>query len=196
MKKKVIIIVAVIILIVIGLYFFRTSKEKDSSNSLTNEQIINTPPSSSKEYSDPSGFSFNYPDDLSLTKNEITDTITYTDLQLFSGKVSGSLNLKITDSKFTSIEEWLKLNNKNPKEVKLGNLAASEIELQDRLLLGALDKGILFTIEIPLIEKDYWMKVYNQVLTSFNFIAPDNISSDNTAGSTEDVSFEGEEIVE
>lgn len=169
---------------------------------LSSEQKQISPSETLKEYSDPGGFSFNYPDNLSIVNNEIEDENTYADLQLFSKDVSGNLTLKITDSKYKTLDEWLNLNQaaaKEPsKEVNLGNLKAMEVKTADRLLLGALDQDILFSIEMPRIEEEFWMKVYNQVLTSYSFVSPGQ--SNSTAGSvstsSEDVSFEGEEVVE
>lgn len=198
MNKKLILIVAVIIgLIVIGIIVVNRAKQNIISSSplIQQKEAKNTKPSETlKEYSDPSGFTISYPDNLSLTKNEVTDDKTYADIQLSSKDVSGSLNLKITDSKFATLDEWLKLNKGSIKEIKLGNLKAMEIMTTDRLLLGALDKNIFFTIEIPLMEKDFWMAVYDKVLTTFSFSAPESVNS--TSASSEDVSFEGEEVVE
>lgn len=145
-----------------------------------------------KSYTDPAGFTFSYPDNLSLVNNEAKDTVTYADIQLTGKGVDGSLNLKITDSKFASLDEWVKKNalSQIPKEVKLGNLRALEITTSDRLLLGALDQGIFFTIEIPRLEEDFWMKVYNKILADFSFVTPEG------TGFTDEVTFEGEELIE
>ena len=146
-------------------------------------------------YEDPAGFEFEYPDNLSIAKNETTDS-DYADITLSSKDVSGSLNLKITDSKFKTLGEWLKLNKaaakEAPKEVKLGNLKAMEVKTADRLYLGALDQGVLFTIEMPLIEEDFWMKVYEKVISGFSFTSPETVATE--AGS--EVIFEGEDVVE
>lgn len=150
------------------------------------------------EYSDPSGFSFSYPDNLSIIKNDIADDNTYADLLLSSKDISGSLSLKITDSKFTSLDDWLKVNRiiQAPKEVKLGSLKALEVQLADRLILGALDQGIFFNIEMPAVEKDFWMPVYNKILEGFTFAPPTDTPSSGSVGSSDDISFEGEEVVE
>lgn len=170
-----------------------------STNSLVNPLSIQNkkaePSETLKEYSDPSGFSFSYPDNLSLNTKE-SDETTYADLLLSSKDVSGSLSLKISDSKYKTLDEWTKLNRAaasgDPKEVKLGNLKALEITTADRLILGALDQGIFFNIEMPLIEKDFWMKVYTEVLANFSF----SVSEQTQASGGSDVSFEGEEVVE
>lgn len=202
MGKKIIVLICLIGLAILLVLIFNPSKKSSLQAPLTS--IINPPkiviPSETfKEYVDPSGFSFNYPDNLSITNKEITDNSTYADLQLSSKDVNGSLSLKIADSKFKTLNEWLKSqqipDSQTPKDIKLGNLPALEIQQPDRLLLGALDKSVLFTIEIPAVEKDFWMKVYNKLLADFSFTTPDttNTSADT---SSPDVSFEGEEVVE
>lgn len=193
MNKKIILIIAVFI-VLIGLIVIRINSSSNSPVTQSSETKNIKPSETLKEYSDPSGFTISYPDNLSLTKNDVIDENTYADIQLNSKDVSGSLNLKITDSKFATLDDWLKLNKGSIKEIKLGSLQGVEIITNDRLLFGALDKGIFFTIEIPLLEKDFWMVVYDKVLTTFSFAIPESTNS--TSASSEDVSFEGEEVVE
>lgn len=207
-KKLILIIGVVAILIVVGVLVSNPSQEKGSTNNnpLTSlPKIIKeaAPSETLKEYSDPSGFTFSYPDNLSLVNNKIEDDITYADIQLTSKEVSGSLSLRIVDSKYTTLDDWLKLNQgaakEGSKEVKLGSVKASELKLNDRLLLGALDQKILFTIEVPLIEEAFWTKVYNKVLAGFTFAPPEAAAAQtqvSVSSSSEDVTFEGEEVVE
>lgn len=176
--------------------FFNPQKSPLFSPIAKQQQQANLPiqPSETlKEYEDPSGFTFSYPDNLSLVKNEVADG-TYADINLTAKELTGSLVLKISDTNFASLDEWIKANKNassdTPKEKKLGTLKALEMKTQDRLLLGALDQGVLFTIEIPLDKEDFFLKVLNIILSDFSFAPP-------TQGSTtEEVAFEGEEIVE
>ena len=181
---------------IIWVVFPKGQKSSSLSNSLLPVSKQVEPSETSIDYSDPSGFTFSYPDNLSITKKE-TDTNTYADLQLFSKEVNGNLSLKIYDSKFKTLETWVKANQDatvgEPKEVKLGNIKAIEIKTADRLLLGALDQGIFFNIEMPLVEEDFWMKVYSKILADFSFTAP---QANTDSSSDETVSFEGEEVVE
>ncbi len=199
--KKILLPLAVIGFIIVGFLVFRPSEQK-SPLSTPNQSVVSKPtlPSeTSINYTDPAGFSFSYPDNLSITKQE-TDNNTYADLQLSSKDVSGSLSLKISDSKFKSLDDWLNLNKaatKEPvKEVKLGNLKAMEVKTSDRVFLGALDQGIFFSVEMPRVEEDFWMKVYGKLLTSFSFSAPDTTAPQAGTSAASDVSFEGEEVVQ
>lgn len=198
LNPKLLILLVAVGLVVIGVIVLRPGiKPSKTLDQLTNPLQENKrvmPSETVKEYQDEAGFSFSYPDNLSITKNEITDDSTYSDIQISSKDVSGSLNLKITDSKFKSLDEWLSSNKEaskdKPKEVKLGNMKAAELKTADRLLLAAVDQGILFTIEMPLIEQDFWTKVYNKVLANFSFVLP------GASQGSDDISFEGEEVIE
>lgn len=182
--------------IVVAVMIFFNPKKSYLSSPIVKQQPADLqiqPSETLKEYQDPSGFTFSYPDNLSLVKNEVADE-TYADINLTAKGLIGNLVLKISDTNFASLDEWIKVNksasSETPKEVQLGTLKALEMKTKDRLLLGALDQGVLFTIGIPLEKEDFWMKVLNIILADFSFAPP-------TQGSTtEEVTFEGEEIVE
>lgn len=197
MHKKIILAFFFVAGLIAAGYLININGQKNSlPNPITAKQEAKeiSPSQTFIDYADPSGFTFSYPDNLSITKADSVDNATYADLQLTNKQVSGSLNFKISDSKYKTIDDWAKLNKGVTKETKLGNLKAMEIKTNDRLLLGALDQGIFFTIEVPLIEEKFWSKVYNKMLASFSFSQP--VSSAQTDTSSNDVSFESEEVVE
>lgn len=205
MSKKILLGCCLLIgLIATGVFIFKFKQQNAPLPSplITQKETPKkaSPSTTYKDYTDSSGFTFSYPDNLSITNNEIVDNSTYADMELSSKEVDGSLVFEITDSKYKSLDEWLKQNKYDslqPKEEKLGNLKAVEIQTGDRLILGAIDQGIFFNIEMPSIEKDYWMNVYTKVLESFSFAAPENTATGgNTTIPADDVAFEGEEIVE
>lgn len=199
MNKKTFILFAGI-LVILGLgtkILFFSNKGSEASPSTT--QILKQKPEVSntlKSYSDPSGFSFNYPDNLSILPNDLKDANSYADLQLVSKDIEGSLHLKITDSKLKTLDEWVeKTGSKNaPKEVMLGNLKAVELEVGDKIELAALDLGILFNIQVD--KSSYFQKVYEKVLADFTFIQPTQASTSEGIRGEDDISFEGEEVVE
>jgi hypothetical protein len=200
-KVLLIIVAVVIILAAGGLYFY--TKPKDLSpnvSAIPSENKKEIKPSETFiEYTDPAGFSFNYPDNLSIEKNEEMDSSTYADLQLFSKDVSGSLSLRIVDTKLKKLEDWAKeaSGSSAPLEKQLGNLKALEVRTSDRLMLAAIDQGVLFNIEVPLLEQDFWTKVYEKVLADFTFIQPEAGQSATVSNaSSEDIVFESEEVVE
>src|SRR5205814_1720238 len=103
--------------------------------------------------------------------------------------------------KFTSIDEWIKQSGLTQpvKETKLGNLKAIEVKLNDKIILAAIDQGILFSIEATLNQNpDFWNKVYGKTIADFSFVTPTQASKTGggDGGSASDVTFEGEEVVE
>ncbi len=163
-----------------------------------------TPSETLIDYQDPAGFSFAYPDNVSLTNNltsENADTSAYADLQLYSKEKSGSLSLRITDSTQASLSGWLKDNNisenNQPSSMMIGTLPAWQVKTSDHLLVGALDHGVLFTLEMPLIEQTFWQPVFDKVVSNFSFIAPEAATTQGTtSGGDDEIMFEGEEVVE
>ncbi len=190
-------IVIVGIMLVIGggaMYYFLPIKGEQPVVSTTQK----LPSQTVKTYTDGSGFTFNYPEDVVLTKQDINDSITYSNLELTSAKSPGKISVKIQDSDVASIDQWLAKNTKasvsaTAKEVKLGDLSAREIQVGDAFVTAALDKGILFTIKVdPQKEKDYWVSVYNAILPSFSFVSPSAAPVASSDQSSDDVVLEEE----
>lgn len=204
-NKKFLLVFILLLFLITMLVVFRGGTSKSSLQTplskIIEEKVQVTPSETTIDYSDPTGFSFSYPDNLSLTNNEIEGNNTYADIQLFGKGINGSLSLKVKDTKLKNLDEWLKENlipsTLTPKEVFFGGIKAIEIKTPDRFLMAGIDQGILFTIEIPLIEESFWMKVYEKILSNFAFTAPSQgVSTQGAAVGSNDVSFEGEEVVE
>lgn len=158
-----------------------------------NSEANMEPSKTLKTYADPSGFSFSYPDNLSLYNNELKDDNTYAELQLTAKGVEGRIILKIADSKLKSLDEG--------KEVKLGGLKAKELETEDKVVLKALDSGVLFNIEADKkdpstgLRTSFWLSVYKTLVADFTFTQPQQESTI-SPGVDDSISFEGEEVVE
>lgn len=195
-NKKIVLVVVVVGLAFISIWAVFLNKPKSSLSSPIGQsaEVKEAVPSeTTKTYFDPTGFSFNYPDNLSIANNQTTDSASYADIKLTAAGVNGSLNLKIVDSKYKTLDAYFKANNitEVPKDVTLGTLKAQEVILADKITVIAIDQGILFTVDSS--KNEFWNKVYSKVLKDFNFAAP---VQDNTTSTGDDVSFEGEEVVE
>ncbi len=198
MNRSLLIIIGIILLIgtvgfTIWILIFNkplTALQDPGSSTQTKDKRIE-PSQVVKEYSDESGFKFNYPDNLSLEKNEV-DANTYADIKLSAKGINGSLSLKVVDSNFKTLDDWQKNVKGEVKETTLGSLRAREVKLSDRKVLAAIDQRILFTVEMPLVQEDFWMKVSDMVRKDFTFIAGTTLPSADSG----DVAFEGEENVD
>lgn len=186
MNRKLALIALILAAAVVVSWWLLFAQKKPS---LSTPQADKQLPKTFISYTDPAGFSFSYPDNLSLVNNEPKSERTYSDITLTAKGLDGNLSLVISDTNFKTLDEWLKANGTGTsKEVKLGGLKAIETTTNNKLTLGAIDQGILFTIVVPLADrKDFWMEVYNQILQDFTFVAQ---------ATSEDVIFEGEEIIE
>lgn len=190
-KKTIVLLVLALaaIALVVKMLLFPGYKKAPFSPLATQTRVL--PSQIMKTYTDPAGFTFNYPDNLSLTSEELTES-GYADIKLTAKEVPGSLALKIADTKLSSLSSWLKsvsIATASATTAKIGKLPAYQIKKEQNIILGALDQGILFTIEIP--QKDYWQKVAADVAADFTFAAPETNSV-----AVSDVVFEGEEAVE
>lgn len=194
--------VAVLIVAIATYVIFRPNEQQTSSQS---EETVaaKTPASTVKTYTDSAGFSFSYPEDVTVSKKDINDQITYANVELTSSTVEGNMSFIAQDTKIKSLDEWLSKIVKSTssaatKEVTLDNLPARQVTTRDKITTAVLDQGILFTIEVLVkTEKDYWTSVYNTVLSSFSFVAPQSSAASSTGEeSSDEVVFEGEETVE
>lgn len=201
-KKSLVITLSLVVILAGVLYmFFNPKKAAYVSPLSVNESkqpVEITPSKTLKEYIDPAGFSFNYPDNLSLVSNEPKSERVYSDVSLSAKGLTGQLKIEISDSNFKTLADWVKANitdSATQKDAMLGTLKAIEITTSDRILLGALDLGILFTIDVPLAEKkDFWSEVYSQIIKDFSFVSP-VANTGSGVSSVSDVTFEGEEVV-
>lgn len=176
-----------------------------SEETPTSTLIVKLPSKTLKEYHDASGFKFSYPEDLILKEKEINKE-SYVDLELTSPETSGSMSLKITDSKLKSLDDWL-LENKEAtmgaeiKNIQLADIGAKEIKSTDKILTIALDQTLdqvaLFTIEInPQTEEQYWISVYNTLISTFVFADNEKTQESQVPATGGEIIFEGEEIIE
>jgi hypothetical protein len=202
-KKTVLLGLVGFILIASGVWWFWPHQKISTglNNPLAKKEV--TPSETMIEYQDPAGFSFAYPDNISITNRlieENTDPAAYADLQLYSKEKSGSLSLRITDTTQSTLSAWLKDNNiadsNLPQIVTLGTLPAWKVTTADHILLGAIDHGILFTVEMPLIEQTFWQPIYDQVVSNFSFTTPETSSIQSNTSTGEEIVFESEEVVE
>ena len=214
-NRKTLILAVGAVCLVVGLVAFFILNPKGSTKQALSEpetQKEVVPSKTYIDYEDPAGFSFSYPDNISLANriaendDSTADPDAYADLQLFSKDKSGSINLRIEDTKLKTIDDWKKGNQIpaeiTPTEKKLGSLTAEEFRTKDRVMLVSIDQGILFTVDMPIIEEVFWNEVYEKVISGFSFGAPETeVAQAGSGGSAaapagDEVIFEGEEVVE
>lgn len=209
MNKSVILVFSLLVAAGIfgGIIFAAINQQKvtPSTGKSPAQQIVLHPSITLKAYSDPSGFTFSYPDNLSIAQNEM-DTSTYADLVLTTKDIEGMVHIVISDTKIALLDAWTKsFVGTTAVDSSLNGLKAKELKGSDGMRLGAIDQGVLFTIEVtPKGNGDYWTSVYDAVKESFSFDLPSQSSFQAQGASapqgdgagTSDIEFAGEEIIE
>lgn len=211
MNKKIILVAffsTVFIIGIIVLFSIRESEERKNLASEVNSQnsrisdMEKMPSNTMKKYLDQSGFSFSSPDNIKIEKKE-SDSL-YADLILSTNEVNGNITFTVSDSKYDSLENWKDNNLENLtglliNESELGSLSGASFNNKDKITLIAIDQKIEFKMVVDYKDhKKYWENVYKSIRDSFAFTSPSTSQSTNTGSeaSSEEVSFEGEEVVE
>lgn len=193
MKKVLVVILGGFLLALIVVFLIQKSK---SLSPVSKSQMSPTKAPSSlvqlKSYTDPSGFSFEYPEIFLLTEKKITDQSIYAWIELTDPQKKGVISIKLEDSDLTKIDDWIGVGKM--KKVKLADLEAREFTEKNQITTVALDQG---GVLISIIT-DPVLPVHQQIVSSFIFIQPPQTTTDvSTSGGGEgDIVFEGEEVIE
>src|SRR3989338_6400172 len=95
-----------------------------------------------KEYIDPSGFKFKYPDNFSLSSADQTSENIYSSLTLGSDKVASQTTILVEATSAKSLDDWL-LNNKESlskqklRKIKLADLDARQYQKDNKVITVA-----------------------------------------------------------
>lgn len=194
MKKVFLIIPVLIIIAAVGYIFLRPQKKEVvtpvTENSSQQEKQVIKPSTNIKTYSDPSGFKFDYPEDLVLDEKKDLDNKTYADLNFTSPTATGSLHLVITDTLDKDVNTYLKKNPESSaegelKDEKLAEMKASEISSSKKLSLLAIDQNIFYKMNIDFADQQaYWQEAYNKIKSTFTFYTPESSSASTSSDDT------------
>lgn len=201
MDKKMIASIGVVgcIFLLVGIvsYFVMNQSLPRSSQNITTLPNVKTELSKTeKDYTDSSGFTFNYADNLSLEKKESTDSATYATVVLTEKNMDGNITITVADTKIKTTDVWLTQNkyasdSSTITQKQLGGLPATEVKTKEKIMLIAIDKGILFSIDTPFSDEEaFWTGGYETVSKSFAFVQPQTESS-----GASDVALGGDDVI-
>lgn len=200
MIKKIGLAALIMVSASIVILFFTTSGKQESSS--ISKKIVIVPTSTetmnslkTKEYIDPSGFKFNYPESLILDKKTITDNKIYSSIEISSSANPGKITIDVSSTDSASLKIP---NSVKTKKLTLGDLNAQQYENKGQIFTLALDTGVLFMIKTDYdSKKDFWSSVNEKITSSFAFVAPDNQSGTSSSSTSDDsIVDEGEEVIE
>jgi len=205
-KKKT--LIAVLILIFIGLFFLWSNNNKVSKEITSPLQPVSYPTSQPEEgplktYEDSAGFSFKYPESLTVSTVPAKDENVYSWLKISSPEREEKILIKAEDTELNSLDDWFAQEGKAAgggpsREVVLADILAKQIQYpkEKKLITVAIDEGILYLIEGPLDEGAFWNRAQNTIVLSFNFLNNQQKTEGQTQSAGEEAIYEEEEIVE
>ena len=208
-KKHIFVILALLATIgVIIILLFNLTKKENLKSPLVKDkpessQITQKLSATQKEYIDPTGFKFKYPDNFSVsTAEQLTENI-YSSLTLKSDDIEGKTEILVESTNAKSLDDWLNQNSKKIvkeklQKIKLADMDAVQFEKDNKVVTNAFDTGgVLFTITTELKpNRDTMFKLNNMVISSFAFQTPQIPAESNSKSEEGDVIFEGEEVIE
>ena len=125
-------------------------------------------------WEDPAGFKFSYPDGIKINPHE-EDTANYAHLELTSTGHSGGILIWMKDTNYKDLEDWTKKEATGGAQVfdsELGGKPAKKVAYvsPQKLVVATIDVDVLVLVEVSLDEEGYWQGVYEEILSSFEFI--------------------------
>ncbi|MBI2405588.1 hypothetical protein HYV21_00850 [Candidatus Microgenomates bacterium] len=190
-KKFIAGVVGILFLVASAVFLFRTQNRGGIAliNNLgegTTEVAI----SGQSTYEDGSGFSFAYPDNVTVTEKTIPDDSYYSLLELSASQKEGKVTVTVQDTSASTLDEWFESDPDSPKLARvtgaasLGEVAAKQYAYsrgaQNIITTLAVDLGVLYRIEGPQ-DGGFWEEVQNMVVSSFA-VAPPTAPSSQTNG--------------
>ncbi len=157
-----------------------------------------------KEYSDPAGFRFLYPSDLNLVVEQSQDEEIYSSIKLKTSLTSEYISIKVTQTNFTKLDDWLRANKISPaslsiKRMTFAGVDAYQVPIQNQVITAGFDQGALFTFLITAPNNTSLRTAYDTILSNFSFYAPEGSSVQESAPvqtQSSDVVSDGEEVIE
>ncbi|MBI4058270.1 hypothetical protein HY408_00715 [Candidatus Gottesmanbacteria bacterium] len=175
---------------------------------------------SSKDWKDPAGFTFSYPEDLVLDKHD-EDQENYAHIEMTHHSHQGSLIVWAKDppknkkgALIENISEWLsgetQFAGANSLDTTLDSQPAKKILIttdKKMIYTASIYDEMLVIIETSLEDSEYWTSVHDDIADTFTFITPFdadvgvvvNSGSDTSASQDDfgtDVVIDEEEVIE
>lgn len=192
--------VTIIAVTTVLVYFLRVKPGlKTQSISITESAVRLSPSPELISWIDQADFRFDYPKDVTVNSHE-EDKQNYAHVELSSSNHPGGVIVWVKDVVNNDIEKYLQKENVgNLIETTLGEEEAKKgISQTDttKITIALIHDGYLYQVDGNLQDNSYWKGIFDQVISSFQFIqptqAPDtsngtNASDDSETGSDVDV---------
>lgn len=153
-------------------------------------------------WSDPAGFSFQYPKDADINSHD-EDTVNYAHVELTHKNHPGSVIVWMKDLPAPDLAGWIKKETRffgaSVLDTTLGGKPAKKILVTDpskMIVVGAIDTDVLVTAEGLLTDDTYWSFVHKGIVDSFVFAQSGAKTGAPSAGDSGDTAVTEEEVLE
>lgn len=124
-------------------------------------------------WDDPAGFTFTYPEGLTVNKHDEDDQ-NYAHVELTNKDHPGSLVVWAKDTLAADVVAWVRTEREfagaTTLDTTLGNQPAKKIVFPpNKLIIGTIYDELLFTIDATLTDKTYWTQIADDIATNFTF---------------------------
>jgi len=205
MKKPIVVVSIVLVLLIGSAAFIFRSKWLPSKNPSSVAPTVTEAKKELAMWEDPAGFSFQYPKELQVNKHD-EDVENYAHIEFTSPTHPGTIIVWAKDTTYQTVALWIK-NDKTiaggtSVDTTLGKKEAKKIILlgpPKKLIIGAIDEEILFTIEAEPTDSAFWEDVYQGMIQTFTFTPLEETTSESSepaGGDAGSYGYDEEETLE
>lgn len=209
MSKNSLIVSGIVAVIVVGgIVIYSLARPKamvtPSGNSVASRPspTVKVEVNANSVYVDQSGFSFKYPDSITVVDDTPADVNYYALLTLKNSSDKMKMTVKIKDVSHKTVEDWLAKDPEAPKnstnlgKVNLAGTSGSQFSTSGKLITAIIDQGVLYLFE-SLKDDGFWEQTHQQLVSTFVFANPSESKAKAGGQSTvSDTVYEAEEVIE
>lgn len=183
---------------VTGVYLWKKIANKKAES----PQVVSLPtpaPTQMTTWTDPAGFTFQYPKDLTVNKHD-EDTDNYAHVELTSKDHPGSIIVWAKDTTAADVNAWVKTEKQfggaTVSEATMGGKTAKAVgmETPKKIITGTIADELLFMVETMPTDTAYWTGVHETIVKSFAFTPVDQKAASSDSSAAGD--WTEEEVVE
>lgn len=181
-----------------GVYLWKNTAP-DKGDTLQTASLPTPAPIEIATWTDPAGFTFQYPKDLTVNKHD-EDTENYAHVELASKDHPGSIVVWAKDTTAADVNAWVKTEKQfggaTVSEATMGGKAAKTVgmETPKKMITGTIADELLFMVETMSTDTAYWTGVHEMIVKSFTFAPLDQSAGSQDAAAAGD--WTEEEVVE
>ena len=186
MSKKLRLIIAVILVVLLAAGLFWYFKTQNPNSGLVQKEIsIQEAGIGSSNYlthDNFAGFSFQYPDNMTLKETELENPAVYASVELDAAS-GETISLRIYDDRFADTDEWLNVFEANNVIVDMSNVLWADIPAKSfatgtpqKLYTVAIDEGVVYRLGSP-ISSSFLREPHEHLISSFQFTQESTIGN-------------------